>query len=739
MSIAQKKYGLTAAQRKLGQRSALLANLFMGGTHFIVQGVMMMLYANDVLGFTPKRIAYVLATLPLVGLVRLAFLEQIRRIGMVRLLTATSTARLVCVVLLIAIPASSLSFPLFLAILVSYAATQHLGAGAVWQPLLRDITTEDDRGRFFARMRFSFTSVSALISGVIPFFVGTHITEWQFKALLILAVTGQINHLFWIRRIPEISNRDEKPLGGIRQKRLLAVMKSSRLLRSPLVISCVFVIMGLPIYPLYLKLMLNVPSNVVSWMLFGATFGGALSFLLWGHIADQIGFKPMLKGLLALSILLLPFHVLLSPFDAHAAFTPQEVATLAVLLTHALVGGALGAGIGIAMTSIQHTMVRRQDAIEAMNLFQAVTLGLGSLFTLAAGVLLQDVAIPMGMAEGLGGWITIDIIKAYLMVAGVLGTAAILLQLRKIPNTRPYFDVTDFFMALSTSPLRVTYAQRNVYHEDESKRMQTADWLGQQASPMVLDALVDLLGDPSYDVRVAAIRGLAKTQSALAGDKLLGMLQDENHRSVADHIAWALGELAYAPARDELVKQLSPDCAVRARAMAARALGKLGDASVAPALADLITDASLQTSHHLVSSACRALLRLGNTDHMPQIFRMLNALSTREDRYELMDVLCVYLEITNEWVLKAYSSTSPREALSEHLTYKSPTWHSDNAALETHIQERDLEAVRSAYQQAVSGSTEDPILKGLQIALAETSEWGPLAVMTAAWLLLAKR
>jgi hypothetical protein len=268
--------------------------------------------------------------------------------------------------------------------------------------------------------------------------------------------------------------------------------------------------------------------------------------------------------------------------------------------------------------------------------------------------------------------------------------------------------------------------------------MHTADWLGQQASPMVLDSLVELLDDPSYDVRVAAIRGLAQAQAPLAGDKLLGMLRDENRRSVSDHIAWALGELAYAPARDELVKQLSPAYAVRVRAMAARALGKLGDASVAPALADLVTDASLQESHHLVSSACRALLRLGNTDHMPQIFRMLNALSTREDRYELMDVLCLYLDITNEWVLKAYSSTSPRQALTEHLTYKSPAWHRDHAALESHIQQGDFEAVRTAYQLAISGNTEDPILMGLQTALAETTQWGPLAVMTAAWLLLAE-
>ncbi len=739
MSIEKRNNSLTAAQRALGQRSALLANLFMGGINFIMQGVIMMLYANDVLGFTPKRIAYVLAAMPLVGLLRLAFLENIRRIGMVQVLTATAAARLVCIVLLCAIPASHLSFPLYLAIMVGYAATQRIGAGAVWQPLLKDITTNGDRGRFFARMRFSFTSVSALICGLIPLFVGAHITEWQFKALLMLAAAGMINNLFWVRRIPEISNRDEKPLSGIQVKRVLAVMKTSRLLRSPLLISCLFVVMGLPLYPLYLKQMLNVPSNVVSWMLFAATLGGALSLLLWGHIADQLGFKPMLKGLLYLAILFLPFHVLLSPFDAHAAFTPKEWVSLVVLLTHGLVGGALGAGTGIAMTSIQHAMVRRKDSIEAMNLFQAATMGVASLFALIAGFLLQDVAIPMGMAEGLGGWFTIDIIKAYLMVTGVLGSTAILLQLRRIPNTRPYFDVTDFFLALSTSPLRVTFAQRNVYHEDEAKRMHTANWLGQQASPMVLDALVELLDDPSYDVRVAAIRGLAQMQSALAGDKLLEMLRDENRRSVADHIAWALGELAYAPARDELVKQLAPTHAVRVRAMAARALGKLGDASVAPALANLVTDTNLQQSQHLVSSSCRALLRLGNTDHMPQLFRMLNSLSTREDRYELMDVLCHYLGISNEWVLKAYSSTSPHQALAEHLAHKTPAWHRKHAALEAHIQQTNLEAVQNAYQQAVTGGTEDPILKGLQTALSETTQWGPLAVMTSAWLLLAKR
>jgi predicted DCC family thiol-disulfide oxidoreductase YuxK/MFS family permease len=737
MSMKHTETMLPSAERRRGQRNALLANLFMGGTQFIVQGVMMMLYANDVLGFTPKRIAYVLAVVPLVALVRLAFLGNIRRIGKIRVLTFTAAARLACIVLLAAIPASQLSFPIFLVILVAYAATQNIGAGAVWQPLLRDITTVEDRGRFFARMRFSFTSVSALISGVIPLFVGVHITEWQFKALLLLAAAGQINNLFWVARIPELRDQTEEPRGRVHLKRLLAAIKTSRLLRAPLMISCIFVVMGIPLYPLYLKQMLNVPSNIVSWLLFAATVGGALSLLLWGHIADQLGFKPMLKGLLYLAILLLPSHVLLIPFESQID-TPQEWVSLVVLLMHGLVGGALGAGTGIAMTSIQHAMVRQQDSIEAMNLFQAATIAIAAMFALAAGVLLEDVAIPAGMVDGLGGWFHIDIIKAYLMVAGVLGSAAILHQLRKIPNTRPYFDTADFFVALSTSPLRVAHAQRNIHHESESKRMHTAHWLGQQANPMVLDSLVELLDDPSYDVRVAAIRGLAETKSALAGEKLLEMLRDENRRSVADHIAWGLGALAYTPARDDLLKELAPDRSVRVRAMAARALGKLGDASAAPALAALLTEESIQKSHHLVSSACRALLGLGDTEHMPQLFHMLNALSTREDRYELMDVLCLYLNISNEWVLKAYSSTSPRDALLQHLSYKSAAWHRDHADLEKHIHEANLDAIKSDYQQAITETT-DPVLQGLQVALAETVEWGPLAVMTSAWILLSDK
>lgn len=726
---------LTPAERLRGQRYALLANL-LAGSQFIMQGVIMMLYANDVLGFTPRRISYVLAVVPLVALLRLAFLGYVRSIGKIRLLTVTAVLRLVSVLLMMAIPAAWLSFPLFLSILLLFSLSAQLGAGVVWQPLIRDITTLEDRGRFFARMRFCFTMVSALVSMVIPLVVGEQITELQFKGLLLVVVAGVVNNLFWVRRIPEVRHQPEAQRAGRHFGAMGRALVSSRLLRGPLLIACIFVVMGLPIYPIYLKQMLHVPSSLISWCLFAATLGGTFSLLLWGRVADQIGFKPMLKGLLYLSILVLPTHLLITPFDATLGYDLHEWVAVAVLLLHAFVGGILGAGVGIAMTTIQHAFVRSEDSLEAMNLFQGASMLVASLFALLAGVLLENVAIPLGIASHLDGWIYLDAVRIYVMVSGVVGSLGIIRVLRSFPNSRPYFDVNDFFAALGGSPWRVAYAQRQVYHPDEATRIQTADWMGRQSSPLVLDSLIGLLDDPSYDVRVAAIRALAPTGAALAGEHLLAALNDPARQSVADHVAWALGELGYAPALDELRTHLAPAYAVRTRAMAARALGKLGDDAAAPALEALLTEENLHTSQHLVSSACRALLRLGHTEQMGRVFHMLNGLSTREDRYELMDVLCVHLGISNEWVLKTDSATSPRQALLDYISLKSGSWQRAHGEVVAHVQASDFAPLQRAFVEASEQAGSDPVRAGLRDALSETAQWGPVAVMASGWLLL---
>jgi hypothetical protein len=728
---------LSASDRRRGQRYALLANLLTMVSQIVVQGVIMMLYANDVLGYSPRRIAGILSLMPLAGLLRLAFLSQIRRFGKVRLLTVTSVIRLCCIIVLLVLPSAMLPFPVFLTVLLLYACMQHFGAGAVWQPLLRDITTQNDRGRFFARMRFCFTALSAIVTALLPLLIGEQITERQFKSLLVLAAVGQFNHLFWVWRIPEQNDAEQPQSNQHGVMNLRRLIKNSALLRSPLVIACVFVLIGLPMYPIYLRKMIQAPSDLLSWILFAGTLGGGVSFLLWGSIADQLGFKPMLKGLLYISVCLLPSHVLIAPFDNIAGYDYREWISVGVLLTHAFIGGALSSGIGIAMTSIQHAWVQQDHAIEEMNVFQAVNLIVAAGMAVVAGWLLETVAIPVGMLSLASNWVNLDVIRVYLIVVGIGGTLCILYMLRRIPNSRPYFAVVDFFSALAGNPMRIGFAQRNLFHEDEDRRLQTVDWLGKQNSPLVLDLLIRMLDDPSYDVCVNAVRALAGTKSSLAGENLLKLFKDPARRSIHEHIAWALGELKYAEAEMALLAALAPDNAVRVRAMAARALGKLNSRKAAQTLADLLTSETLEQSQHLVASACRGLLRVGDTAYVSRVFGVLNGLSSRVDRYEIMDVLCLYLSIPNAWVLKAFSTISPRDALLDYVSFRSKRWKQQHADLINCVLTMQLDSVRAAYGQAIKNRRlPDPVLDALHDALQKSQEWGPIAVLASAWLML---
>ena len=100
--------------------------------------------------------------------------------------------------------------------------------------------------------------------------------------------------------------------------------------------------------------------------------------------------------------------------------------------------------------------------------------------------------------------------------------------------------------------------------------------LGDSPNPLNIAPLAELLQDPSFEVKTEAIRSLARARSEFAGRKLMEILEDDERRYLWDHTAWALGELGNAPAVALLIERLKPTSPVRARAMAARALGKIG-------------------------------------------------------------------------------------------------------------------------------------------------------------------
>ncbi|MFW5845797.1 MAG: MFS transporter, partial [Planctomycetota bacterium] len=247
---------LDAARRTAGQRAALRTNMFAIVTQFIVAGPIMVLFANDVLRFEPATIGALLGLLPLVGLIRLPLLGWLGRFRRRRLLIATDCLRLGMVLLLLVLPLATLQSAWFYAgLLVLFTALQQIGMGTVWQPLMRDITTSQDRGRFFARMRFVFTFVNACTTGLIAAVVGDQIDLDTYRVLLVGVLLAIANHLFWARRIPA---RDDVPEDGHSQEgedrpTTWQVLRESRLLRRPLLIAVLFALGNLPLVVVYLR------------------------------------------------------------------------------------------------------------------------------------------------------------------------------------------------------------------------------------------------------------------------------------------------------------------------------------------------------------------------------------------------------------------------------------------------------------------------------------------------------
>jgi MFS family permease len=750
-SFADKQ--LTSGMRRQAQHRMISAISLSGLCFPIAIGPIMMLYANDVLNFSPAQISGVLASLPLVALLRLALLGRIRKLGLVRTASFSGMAVAVMLGLLIAIPADWLDakvniFP-FMFLIICLSAGIHVGMFSVQQPLIRSITTASDRGHFFGKMRTVWMSLNALVMISLPLFVGENITEFQYKALLVIATIGMLNYAFWTRLLPEPisepdNQKDRRNRGG---RRLLEIIKKSSLLQRPLLIGFFLTIVLVPVYVIYLRRVLNVPTGFVTLFIAAGTFGSAASVLLWGKIADTIGFRPMLGGLLLINIALVPLQLLLKPFppDTVMVWTkldlPQSI-TLLILLIIGLAGGALMAGQNMAITTIQHHHVTNRDSLEAMNIWSLTLMLVSAGVSIFHGLFLEHVVMN---GQGLGATslsffnnsLHFDWMKGFVLFVGVPLKLITLWQLFKLPNTKPHFGVSHFFSSLSSGALRSSLASRLVFHDDEGRRAEVAHWLGDNTNPMNIGPLTSLMTDPSYDVKMATIRSLARTKSPLAGEQLLELLNDPKKGNLADHVAWALGELEFLPATESLINCLAADRPTRLRAMAARALGKIGNPAAIEALAKLLK--SKPASQHLQASTCRSLIRLKAIDHFESVYDTLEAMDERDERFELADALCYTLEITHRWVIASDFNTLT-ESLLAYVASQPPAWSEEHADLIAALASRNFGAVKHFMSIAATHPSyaDSRRIYHLRNSLEKTFDWQAVTVMAAAWILLGK-
>lgn len=433
--------GVDKRARALAQRHVIYGQLLQNALSYIVVGGMMMLFAHDVLHFSAKTIASILAAFPFVAILALPLLGVIRRFGKARTVVAGDLVRLGVVLSLLFLPVHHLSFTVYLALLMAYQAAFYLTVGVVWQPLLRDITTVDDRGRFFARMRFSFTTVTVLITAGIPFFIGDEITAAQYRVLLAIPVIGLLNHMFWISKVPEIRvETPARPAGRWRDNRIWRVLRTSRALRLPLLVNMLLQLPGFPLYVVYLRQVMHMPSYIISVFLFCPVLGAALSLLVWGRVADAIGFRRLLSRLLIAAMAIVPLHLLILPLAGGTpgwqALGSRGALSITVLFLMGFLGGVINSGRGLATTIMLHYHVKREDAIEAMNVFRIATLATGLALSLFAGFWLQDIVVPAGDHYLWNQALHFDWVKGYFLFLGIPIRCAVLILVRKLTEAR---------------------------------------------------------------------------------------------------------------------------------------------------------------------------------------------------------------------------------------------------------------------------------------------------------------
>jgi len=734
---------LTAPQRKKAQNAALLAQLFATLIIMTVSGQYMILYANDVVGLTPQQIAVIFSLAPFLSVLRLPAIPTIQKIGLVRTLQLSRFFQGVIILLLILIPATTLNLPTLSLLVGLFILFRELGLGTVWQPLLRTITTEEDRGDFFARMRTCFSLVNLSLSAAVALFIGQDLEEYQYKIILGLAIFGSVNAIFWSRYIPE-PPRIRNPVRSSfikASKSLWKLCRQSPLFRVPLLATLVISMAQLPIGLVYFREALNVPANLLAIMIFTATLGQVLSLIFWGRTSDTLGFRPTMAGLLWLTsgISLILWFI---PVFPEAPSTTLELfhdypLGVTALLVFGFGNGVLIAGLGIATTSVVHYHVNSRNSMLAMNLYTLIQLAFQAILMIVIGALLENHVIPLkGEADPLA-LIQFDYFKLFrsgLVPFLMLVTIPFVL---KLPNLKPWFGVTDFFSIFRYNPVRSLMGSRFLYDEDETHRVDLARSLGDSPSPLNLNLLGELLRDPSFEVKQEAIRSLSRSRSTYAGTILLDILKDTQRRGLWDLAAWALGEIHYTEAVPALIDCLQPELPGRIRSSAARALGKIGDLRAV----DPILNAMHQEREQLyvIASYAWALLFLDADKRADIAFECILRLRDREERYELLSILSRWLHITDRWLLISDSETTAARSLEIYLSGFSEKWLRRHQRIIGLFQARDFQGINRLLRKkihAMGSDSRETALEGLLHVLeTKADNWSPLSVLATAWLL----
>ncbi|MFK5922577.1 MAG: MFS transporter [Verrucomicrobiota bacterium] len=217
--------------------------------------------------------------------------------------------------------------------------------GAGWFSLLSPIIPEQSRGRFFSRLRLSFSTVSLVLSITYAWILSMHSEIIVYQGIFAMATLAFIIRWFTYRRIPELEPPTAKNSNSSFLKILSKVFRVKNFAGfcSYMFLLGLFTAGASALFALIEKRVLDFSATQVILLSNATLVGSMLGMFIGGRIVDRHGTRLVFAAchiMLAFTLMAFLLRVLVSPNSQ-----PIYLGSL-----HFLFGSAMGA-IGIAMTT----------------------------------------------------------------------------------------------------------------------------------------------------------------------------------------------------------------------------------------------------------------------------------------------------------------------------------------------------------------------------------------------------
>jgi MFS family permease len=579
------------------------------------------------LGLDTAQIGFLLSLLPFTGILSLALMPAIARIGYKRTWLAffglrtfvTSFLLLTPVVVTAYGPEAAMVF--ITAVVAVYALVRTVGVTAGF-PWIQEYVPNSVRGKYTASNNF-YSTISGFLAVTLASLVLAR-TVGLTGYMLLIAVGVIFGFISVALAVPIPGGAPAKAdkAQPAPQRNIKDALQDSHMVRY-LVGVGLFTLATVPLgsfLPLYMQDQVDLPASQVVLLQTGVMAGALVSSYFWGWAADRYGGRPVTLYGLAFRAAL-PILWMMLPGLGSAAL-PAAIG-IAALQGFADVGWQVGA-TRLLYVSIVPT-AKRSDYLAVYWAWLGLS---GGLSQLIGGRLLT---VTQDLSGSLAG-IPIDPYTPLFLLGIVMPLVAIVvMQHLRDDATVGMGGFAGIF--LRGNPfLALEAVVRFHLAKDEDAAVRMTERLGTSKSPLTVEELLDALEDPRFNVRIEAVIAVARHGPDQRLIDALAEVLNGPEPALSTVAAWALGRMGDARALEALREAAHNSRYRSVQAHSIRSLGVLGDQQSVPSFLESMareTDVGMQLAYSAVLGRMQVTVATG------RLLELLASSPSRSSRREM--------------------------------------------------------------------------------------------------------